>query len=263
VRVTALSITPVKGTRLEAAERVELGEHGVVENRRFFLIDEHDRMVNAKDIGELLTIASRYDHATRRLELEFPDGTVVSEPLSLGERVLTGFFSREVWARPVLGGWSEAISGHIGRPLRLVEADDAGAVDRGPRGAVTLISRASFERLALQAERDSVDPRRFRMLIEIDGAGAHEEDGWLGRAVSVGEAVVRPGGHVGRCVITSRDPDSGEVDLHTLKILGSYRRDSETTEPVAFGIFGEVLRPGVIQVGDAVTVGDPLAVQGG
>jgi uncharacterized protein YcbX len=53
-------------------------------------------------------------------------------------------------------------------------------------------------------------------------------------------------------VITNRHPENGEIDLETLKVLGTYRREVGTTEPVAFGIYGEVLRPGRVRVGDAV-----------
>jgi uncharacterized protein YcbX len=57
-------------------------------------------------------------------------------------------------------------------------------------------------------------------------------------------------------VITNRHPETGEIDLQTLKILGGYRKTIETTEPVAFGIYGEVVRPGTIGLGDPVNV-DP------
>ena len=92
------------------------------------------------------------------------------------------------------------------------------------------------------------------MLIEVDGIGAHEEDGWVGHTLELGDAVLRGQGHVGRCVITSRHPETGDIDLHTLKILGSYRRHLDTTEPVAFGIYGEIVREGVVRVGETVTV---------
>jgi uncharacterized protein YcbX len=59
-------------------------------------------------------------------------------------------------------------------------------------------------------------------------------------------------GHVGRCIVTSRHPESGEVDLATLDLLRDYRAAAQTTEPLAFGVYGEVLRPGVVRVGDAV-----------
>ncbi len=92
------------------------------------------------------------------------------------------------------------------------------------------------------------------MLIEIDGVAAHEEDGWVGRRVRIGAAVVVMHGHVGRCLVTSRDPETGEVDLPTLDMLGGYRRDLDTTEPLPFGIYGEVLEPGRVSVGDAVAL---------
>jgi uncharacterized protein YcbX len=133
----------------------------------------------------------------------------------------------------------------------LVEAPD-GAVDRGPRGAVSLISRASLARLAEAAGEPSVDARRFRMLIEVDGVGPHAEDAWVGREARVGDASILFTGHVGRCLITSRDPDTGVIDLPTLDIIDSYRGEIDTTEPLPFGIFGEVRRQGRVRVGDVV-----------
>lgn len=252
--VTGLSITPVKGTRLRNVERIRLDEQGVRENRRFFLIDDEGKMVNATHLGALNTVLSAYSDADRRLSLSFPDGRVVEDEVQLGPELITRFYREPMAARPVLGEFSEALSSYVGKSLRVVEAGPEGAVDRGPEGAVTLISRGSLARLADQAERPSVDVRRFRMLIEIDGVESHEEDGWVGRTLNVGQAQLRVRGHVGRCVITNRHPESGDIDLQTLKILGTYRQDADTTEPVAFGIYGEVVQPGDVAVGDPVHV---------
>jgi uncharacterized protein YcbX len=254
ITVTALSITPVKGTRLRSVDRITIGVDGIRENRRFFLIDDADEMVNSLRLGALQTIVSDYDDAERRLSLRFPGGRVIEDEVRLGDEVTTGFYREPFPARLVQGGWSDAISAHAGKSLRLVEAGYGGAVDRGPSGAVTIVSRASVTELAEHAEMKTVDVRRFRMLIEIDGVGAHEEDRWVGRTLRVGGAALRGAGHVGRCAITNRDPDSGEVTLQTLKVLGSYRRDVDTTEPIAFGIFGEIVQPGTIRVGDAVAL---------
>jgi uncharacterized protein YcbX len=122
-----------------------------------------------------------------------------------------------------------------------------------------LISRASLARLAQAGGKDSIDSRRFRMLIEIDGVSAHAEDAWVGRAVRIGETIVAFGGHVGRCLITSRDPDTGQVDLPTLDMLGDYRTGLGSTEPLPFGIYGRVLEPGAIQVGNDVTPMDSVS----
>src|SRR5436305_1448474 len=103
---------------------------------------------------------------------------------------------------------------------------------------------------------DEVDSRRFRMLVEVEGVDAHGEDEWVGRRLRIGNrSVVRFEGHVGRCLITSRDPVTGVIDLPTLDILASYRRDLDTTEALPFGIYGRVLEPGEIRMGDGLALG--------
>lgn len=255
--VTALSITPVKATRLHAVDRVVLSADGVHENRRFYLIDERDRMINSKIEGKLQTVIADYSDPDRRLKLTFPDGRSVEGTVRAGEPVTTRFFSMEKTARLVEGPWAAAISEHVGRTLRMVEGAPEGGVDRGADGAVSLISRASLDRLAEAGDVKSVDPRRFRMLVEIDGVDAHAEDRWVNNgAVRIGSATVAFTGHVGRCLITSRDPDTGVVDLPTLDILGDYRAGAGSTEPLPFGIWGRVVEPGAVALGDEVSALD-------
>jgi MOSC domain-containing protein len=252
--VVGLAFTPVKATRLHAVDRLELGPDGLLENRRFYVIDDRDRMINSKIVGELQTVTADYSHVDRRLKLVLPDGQVVEGEVRLGDEVDARFFSTQRMGRLVEGPWSEALSAVAGRPLRLVEpSSPGGGVDRGAGGSVSLISRASLARLAEVGGVDSLDSRRFRMLIEIDGVSAHAEDRWVNDgSVRIGGAVVAFTGHVGRCLITSRDPDSGVVDLPTLDLLGSYRHAIESTEPLPFGVWGRVLEPGTVRVGDEV-----------
>jgi MOSC domain-containing protein len=253
--VSGLALTAVKATRLREVERIWLDRDGVRENRRFFLIDERGRMVNSKPIGQLQTIVAEYCDSERTLSLRFPDGRVVSGRVRLGEVVHARFYSSSVHAPLVEGPWSQAISELAGRPLRLVESERAcGAVDRAEDGTVSLISRASLARLAEQGGESQLDGRRFRMLIEIDGVPAHAEDEWVGSCVRIGSAGVAFTGHVGRCMITSRDPETGLVDLPTLDLLGAYRTGIGTTEPLPFGVYGEVREPGSISVGDPLVV---------
>jgi uncharacterized protein YcbX len=254
--VTGLAFTPVKATRLHLVDRIELGLEGVRENRRFYVIDERDRMINSKIAGEFQTVIADYSDAERRLKLTFADGSVVEGRIRVGDPIQTRFLSLHKPARLIEGPWSEALSEHLGRSLRLVEAAEEGGVDRGVDGAVSLISRASLARLAAVGHVESLDPRRFRMLIEIDGVDAHSEDAWVNNgSVRIGGAVVAFGGHVGRCLITSRDPDTGVVDLPTLDLLG-YRAGLGTTEPLPFGVWGRVLEPGTVAVGDEVAALD-------
>ena len=254
VTVTALRTAAIKGTRLVSAERVELDERGAAGDRRFFVVDERDRMRNGKQLGSLQAVVARL--ADGMLSLEFPDGSVVDGPVATGEAVTAQFFSHQLTGRVVLGPWSQALSDFCGQPLRLLEARSA--VDRGAKGPVSLLSRGSLRRLAQEAQLDSVDARRFRMMIEVDGVAPHAEDGWLGQRLQVGGAVLRFEGHVGRCLITGRDPETGEPTLPTLDLLRAYRGAVESTEPLPFGVYGRVLRPGTVRVGDTV---EPLIEQ--
>jgi uncharacterized protein YcbX len=248
-------MTPVKGLRVVAHQEVELTRDGVCQDRRFYLVDPRGWMVNGKQLGMLNEIVAVYDHDARTLELRFPDGASVGGPIELGELLQTRFYSLPAQARELLGAFSAALSEHAEQPLRIVEGVDRSGIDRGRRGAVSLVSQASVRALARVAGAATIDERRFRMLVVIDGLDeAHEEDTWVGERVRVGEALVRVRGHVGRCNVTHRHPETGDADLPTLDLLRSYRGQLDTTEPLAFGVYGEVLEPGRVAVGDPIGV---------
>ncbi len=251
--VSGLALTAIKGTRLRTVEEIELGPDGARGDRAFYIVDERGRMQNGKRIGELHALVADYDRTAGRLSLSFPDGTRAEGAPEYGDPVETSFFSRSVMARPLIGPWSEALSSFIGRPVQIVAPTES-AIDRGPEAAASIISRASLRRLAEEAKAEAVDGRRFRMLVEVDGIGAHEEDSWMGRQVRIGGALIAVGGNIGRCVVTTRDPESGQVTLPTLKLLAGYRGEVESTEPLPFGIYAAVVEPGPVRVGDSVSV---------
>ena len=240
----------MKALGLVQRGEIELQPFGVAENRRFYLVGDDGRKVNGKDCGPLVTVQPRWDEASSTLALEFPDGDVVDGLVELGDVVQTDFYGvRAVHGRLVEGPWAAALSAFAERRLRLVQADEPGAaVDRGP-GAVTLLSLGSLAALA-EVVGGPVDERRFRMLVGIDGCRAHEEDEWLGREVRIGDAIVRPLGNVGRCAVTTQNPETGLPDLDTLRGLRAYRQDG--TERLPFGVYGSVVRGGRIRLGDAV-----------
>jgi hypothetical protein len=238
---------------LALVDEAELTEAGIVGDRRFFLIDENDRLVNAKGLGVLQKIRPEFDDATRTLTLHLPDGDAITDTVTTGDEVQTNFWGVPKPGLLVIGPWSDAISDLAARNLRLLEAKDS-APDRGRSGAASLVSTAALASLAAELGVDEVDGRRFRMHFGIDGVAPHAEDGWLGRQVAVGEAVVIPQGHVGRCAVTTQNPDSGMPDLDTLKALARYRGDVETTEPLPFGVYASVAQPGRVRVGDALSL---------
>jgi uncharacterized protein YcbX len=251
LRVAWISHSPVKGLALQQLDECELTEAGVAGDREFFLVDENDRLVNSKGLGVLQQIVPRYDEEAEVLTLTFPDGSTISQRIGFDGSLGARFWKVSVDVRVVDGPWSEAISDFAGRNLRLVRASGP-APDRRRSGAATLLGTGSLHALARMLGVDDVDGRRFRMNFGIDGLREHEEDGWLGRRVRLGEAIVVPQGNVGRCAVTTQNPDSGAPDLDTLKALAAYRRDLETTEPLPFGVYAAVASPGPVCVGDPV-----------
>jgi uncharacterized protein YcbX len=250
VNVSRLAIAPVKGLGLVHPSEVALCKAGVRDDRRFYLVDPGGRLVNNKTCGELLQVSPEVSSDAEHLALRFPGGATIADEVVLGARVETSFYGRPVAGRLVEGPWSEALSEHAGRPLRLVRTDDQGrGIDR--THVVSLISDGSLRALGRRAGVERVDGRRFRMTIELEGCEEHEEDDWIGSDIDVGEARISVAGPVGRCVVTTRNPDSGVSDLDTLGLLAAYRTLREG-KSFGCGVCGDVVVEGTVRVGDSL-----------
>jgi uncharacterized protein YcbX len=252
-RVVRISIAPVKALQVVNPDEVELTHAGVVGDRRFWLVDRERRLVNGKDHPELMRVRPEWDEFSGRLALAFPDGSVVEADVEPGEPFEAQLHGWPHPSRLVPGPWHGALSEFVGEQVTLLWSK-GGAQDRGSDrgGWASLISRGSLEQLGAEAgTTESVDGRRFRMLFEIDGVDPHEEDTWLGNRVAIGGAVIVPLGDVGRCAVTTCDPETGLSDFDTLKVLAGYRREG-VKEPLPFGVYCDVAVPGRVRVGDAV-----------
>jgi uncharacterized protein YcbX len=252
--VARLNVTPVKSTALHHPPQLRLEPYGAAGNRDFYFVDEDGRLQGGSKFGPYVQIVSEHDPDTERLSLRFPDGTVVEGPGdALGQPITTNFYGRPVPARLVEGRWAGAVSAFVGRPIRLARVDRPG--DGADIRPLTLVSLASVDELGRQGGATGrLDPGRFRMIIELDGCAPHEEDGWAGRRLAVGEAVVRVGDPVPRCVVTTQDPRTGLRDFPTLSVIKRYRgvQDGE----LLFGVYGDVEAPGLVRIGDEARLVD-------
>ncbi|MEX2247583.1 MAG: MOSC domain-containing protein [Dehalococcoidia bacterium] len=250
-RIEAIYISPVKSLALVALDRAHVGPDGIYEDRRFFLSDERGRLITQREYGSLVRIMPSYTREPEQLRLRFPNGSEAAAAPREGESIIVRFFGkRDVEGTVVEGPWAAALSAFTGRPLRLVRAART-AFDALP---VSLCSDASVAALRAQTEGVAVDARRFRPNFVLSGLGAHGEDAWVGRSVRIGAAVVHMRLRDPRCAIINHNPDTGERDLNTLKVITSYRTDQP--REVNFGVYGTVEREGVVAVGDTVA---PLA----
>ena len=260
-RVARFSYTPVRALGLLHPGHLDLTDMGVTNDRRFYLVDERGRLVDRLLAGELVQVSAETNNDATWLRMTFPGGSVVEGDVQLDEPVRTEIYNRVAIGHVVGGPWAAALEPFAHRRVLLVRCDKPGGTRMKPgetqvRNQVSLVSDGSLRELAANLGVDDVDARRFRMLIEVDGPAAHEEDTWIGQDVAIGSAVVTITKPDARCAITTQNPDTGERDLDTLRTILSYRgfRADDPERKIDFGVLGEVRRPGRITVGDEVTV---------
>ena len=244
VRVTAVArllMAPLKSTRLVEVDRVELGPDGVEGDRAFFLLGADGSSLRGPRRLPLCRLEATWAEGV--LSVRLPDGVVVAgEPVD-GEPVRARWdMDLEVDAVVVEGPWAVALSAFCGEPVRLAR------VARGRGGwsgfPVSVIGGPSIDALGL----GPVDPRRFRMLVETAGGAPFAEDAWVGRDVRIGAALVRIEEACARCAVTTVDPETGERDVDALRAM-------VTAKGVAdLGVYGRVLEPGTVRVGDPVAL---------
>jgi uncharacterized protein YcbX len=251
--VTRLSVTPVKSMHLSHPGEVRLETFGVLENRRFYVAQPDGTLFNNSKHGPLVRIRATYDPGSEHLALVFPDGRVLEgDAAAVDGPVDTNFFGRWAGGHVLAGRWSDALSEYAGTPLVLVRCEHPG--DASDSAPVSLYSKESAAELDRRSGRiDPHDRRRWRMLVEVEGVDPHGEDSWAGCRVRLGAAVIRVLRPVGRCVITTQDPETGIKDFDTLSAITAYRglRDGKSID---FGVYADVEAPGTVRVGDPVEV---------
>lgn len=260
MKVTAIGRVFVKATQFQHPAAVEVDADGIRHDRAFALVEADGRFVNADQHRSFLPLRFDYDATADSLRLTLPDGRVVDGPAAAGAQRfdIDHFRLRMIDVAAVDGPWSDTLSEFAGRPMRLVRCLSRGrAIDVFP---VTLVATASLARLAREVGA-TVDAARFRAGFVIDNDEAHAEDGWDGRRLRIGGALLRVRTAVPRCAITGFNPRSGERDQEVMKGLIKYRDKVELPDGLlpgyatpGFATYAEVLEPGPVALGDTVTL---------
>jgi uncharacterized protein len=235
--------------RLQHSTEIQLSHRGVTGDREFLIVDDAGKLLLTARNPDLLRIEPRWDPARNVLALRFPDGSVVQDAPEPGTAAVTRMYDgREIPGRVIPGPLSAALSGYLGRAVYLFKraADHLGADDC----PMTLMSEGSLHALAAEFSGTAPDPRRFRMTITVTGADPWAEHSWSGQPVTIGDVALRVLEPVPRCVVTTRNPESGATDARILHALARLRGKNDIT----FGVWCEIIQPGRIQVGDLVTL---------
>lgn len=253
--VTHLDIAPVMSLGLERRHEIAVTEHGVAEDRRFFIVDDADRLVDQLLVADMVQVKAWTDLDATVLRLTFPDGRVVENDVQPGPAFDAVIRRLPTQGREVQGPFADALSAFMGRAVRIIKTDLPGALQKD--GRLSILTDASLGKLGHHLGTGDIDGRRFRMLINLTGDVAHEEDSWIGHRVGLGDVSLRVTGAIPRCAITTHDPDSGDRDFDTLRAIKESRGlTGPEGKDLMFGVYGDVEAPGTIRVGDEVRLLD-------
>jgi uncharacterized protein len=134
-----------------------------------------------------------------------------------------------------------ALSLVLGQPVTLTGVGPVQHMDDSP---VHILTTASLAWLKSRLPDAFIDERRFRpnIVLEVDGE-ALVEQGWLGRTLIVGEAQFRVKYPTERCVMTTMAQPGLPTDARVLRALAQ-------EADACFGVYAEVVQPGLVRLGD-------------
>src|SRR5919202_2442183 len=102
--VSRLYVSPIRGFALHSLDEAFLGPDGIVENRRFHLVDAHGRRYHMEHHPQLVRVRADYDAAAERLTVTFPDGSVVDGTVEVDGPIETPFMGGRLVAGRVVKG---------------------------------------------------------------------------------------------------------------------------------------------------------------
>ena len=206
--VEQISIYPVKSLDARSVDRVEIVTNGgLAGDREFALFDSDGDYVNGKNDPQVHPISATYDGDTARAEsvtLETPEQG--PQQFDLGAVDDDTAATLTDW----LGAW-------FGYPVTLDRNREGGFPDDTTASGPTIISEATIETVA--GWFDGVDTegmrRRLRPNIVLGGVPAFWEDHLFADRdsrvrFSIGDVEFLGVNPCQRCVVPSRDPDTGD-----------------------------------------------------
>jgi uncharacterized protein YcbX len=160
----------------------------------------------------------------------------------------------ESWAGPQDAELLEGLSRTFGfmPVLKPFDAVDSGGFrPRYEHAPIHLVTSAAIRSLERELPGSVIDARRFRPNILVDwpdGPDAIPEHDWIGREIRIGDVVLKGREPCGRCGFITIAQDGLPQDVEILRtVVKRHERN--------FGIYCDVVTPGEIAAGAAVTVG--------
>ena len=205
--VDRLTVYPIKSLDGRSVSSVEIVTNGgLAGDREYALFDSDDEYVNGKRERQIHRLSATY---------EGPDAGIETVELSWLDKAESQRFSvDELEDGGAVVDW---LSDEIGYPISLSRNRDGGFPDDTHASGPTIISTATIETVASWFDGISTESmrRRLRANIELGGVPAFWEDHLFADRshhveFTVGDVSFRGVNPCQRCVVPSRDPDTGE-----------------------------------------------------
>ena len=182
--VSRVGFTSLKGARHLSRRFVDLTLDGPVGDRVFCLIDPvRGRVLRTVEIDLVQTPAS-WDAGV--LTVMLPGATVEGVPAATRQARQLDYWARRVAVEIVDGPWAAAYSRHLGYDVVLARST-AGTVVYG--ASVSLVTTGSLDELSRRVGTRVLDSQ-MRSTFTVHTDAPHQEDAWLGRRLTLGEAEV-------------------------------------------------------------------------
>ncbi|MER9412248.1 MOSC domain-containing protein [Mesorhizobium sp. M0589] len=264
MKVVELYRYPVKSLRGHAVPSADIETMGMEGDRRWMVVDKDGQFLTIRQIPDMTTIDVEH-RGTGILLKHDRHGSHFVEAPAPG----TALRQVKIWkdmaaARPGDPAAGAYLSAILGRPVDLVYFDDpqnrpvdaefgqpgdfVGFADGFP---LLIATTGSLNHLNSHLARP-IEMARFRPNIVVDAEGAWPEDSW--KTIRIGTVELRIAKPCSRCVITTRDPLSGEQPdpREPLQTLGKIHRSAKGG--IIFGQNAIPNNAGAIAIGDAVEV---------
>ncbi|MCF8241321.1 MAG: MOSC domain-containing protein [Melioribacteraceae bacterium] len=261
--LTGIYIYPIKSLGGILLNESIIDKRGLRFDRRWMLVDENNRFLSQRELPQMSQLNVNISYDELIIEHKKNRKTAITIPISLvsDKKINAVLHNEDVCGYHIADEIDEWFSDVLNHKCRLIKMTDdiIRSVDKKysvnnnelvgfADGYPFLIIGDESLNLLNSKLQSPVPMHRFRPNMVFGGGTAHDEDEWKHFTLNrITFHVVKP---CARCVITTIDQDTAQINQEPLKTLAAYRKTGSKV------IFGQNLlhdKNGEIRIGDILT----------